>query len=297
MAIETTAVRSTAADQLPRRQSPSRRRKRSRLASAGLHAGLITASFIAVFPVFWVLVTSFKPTAQAYSTALVRDFTFSNYSAVLHSQFPRWFLNSVIVAVLTMVLGVFIAATCGYAMSRFRFPGYRPLMWMFLVTQMFPVAILIVPIYNIMTRLGLIDTYWSLVIAYCTVAVPFCAYLLKGYFDTVPIEIDEAGRVDGLTPFGTFWRLVVPLARPGLAVTAFYTFLTAWGEVAYASKFMTSESKYTLAFGMQIYVGQFKTEWGSLAAASIMVTVPALIVFYVVQKYLVSGLTAGGTKG
>jgi arabinogalactan oligomer/maltooligosaccharide transport system permease protein len=257
----------------------------------------MVASFIAVFPVFWVLVTSFKPTADAYSTALWRHFTFANYSAVLDSKFPRWFLNSVIVAVLTMAIGVFISATCGYALSRMRFPGYRPLMWMFLVTQMFPVAILIVPIYNIMSRLGLIDSYWSLIIAYCTVAVPFCAYLLKGYFDTIPMEIDEAGRVDGLSPFGTFWRLIVPLARPGLAVTAFYTFLTAWGEVAYASKFMTSENKYTLAFGMQVYVGQFKTEWGSLAAASIMVTVPALIVFYVVQKYLVSGLTAGGTKG
>jgi arabinogalactan oligomer/maltooligosaccharide transport system permease protein len=298
MAIETTVVRSTAADTTPRPGGvrPARRR-RGRLASVGLHAGLTVASFIAVFPVLWVLVTSFKPTADAYSTAILRNFTLSNYSSVLDSKFPRWFLNSVIIAVLTMALGVFISATCGYAMSRFRFPGYRPLLWLFLLTQMFPVAILIVPIYNIMTRLGLIDTYWSLVIAYCTVAVPFCSYLLKGYFDTVPVEIDEAGRVDGLTPFGTFWRLIVPLARPGLAVTAFYTFLTAWGEVAYASKFMTSENKYPLAFGMQVYVGQFKTEWGDLAAASIMVTVPALVVFYVVQKYLVSGLTAGGTKG
>jgi arabinogalactan oligomer/maltooligosaccharide transport system permease protein len=294
MAIETTAVRSTAAR---RPAARARRGSRSRLASVGLHAGLIGASFIAIFPVLWVLVTSFKPTKDAYSTALVRNFTVTNYVHVLDSKFPRWFLNSVIVAALTMLIGVFIAATCGYAMSRFRFPGYRPLMWLFLLTQMFPVAILIVPIYNIMTRLGLIDTYWALILAYCTIAVPFCAYLLKGYFDTVPVEIDEAGRVDGLTPFGAFWRLIVPLARPGLAVTAFYTFLTAWGEVAYASKFMTSENKYTLPFGMQTYVGQFKTEWGDLAAASIMVTVPALVVFYVVQKYLVSGLTAGGTKG
>lgn len=298
MAIETTAVRTTAADRAGRAATPRHLRgQRTRLASVGLHAVLIVASFIAVFPVFWVLVTSFKPTKDAYSTALVRNFTLANYTSVLDSQFPRWFLNSVIVAAFTMAIGIFIAATCGYAMSRFRFPGYRPLMWLFLLTQMFPVAILIVPIYNIMSRLQLINTYASLVLAYLTVAVPFCAYLLKGYFDTVPFEIDEAGRVDGLNPFGTFWRLILPLARPGLAVTAFYTFLTAWGEVAYASKFMTSENRYTLAFGMQTYVGQFKTEWGDLAAASIMVTVPALVVFYVVQKYLVSGLTAGGTKG
>jgi len=296
MAIETTAVRDTART-TPRPRAPRRRGQRSPLASLGLHATLIVATAVAVFPVLWVLVTSFKPTSEAYSTALVRDFTVSNYSRVLDSQFPRWFLNSVIIAAFTMLIGIFIAASTGYALSRMRFPGYRPLLWLFLVTQMFPVAILIVPIYTIMARLRLINTYPSLILAYLTVAVPFCAYLLKGYFDTIPVEIDEAGRVDGLSPFGAFWRLALPLARPGLAVTAFYTFLTAWGEVAYASKFMTSEDKYTLAFGMQTYVGQFKTEWGDLAAASILVTVPALVVFYVVQKYLVSGLTAGGTKG
>ena len=295
-ALETTAVRDTART-TPRPRPPRRRGQRSTLASVGLHAALVAASFIAVFPVLWVLVTSFKPTSEAFSTAFVQDFTLSNYSRVLDSQFPRWFLNSVIVAAATMALGIFIAATAGYALSRMRFPGHRPLMWLFLVTQMFPFAILIVPIYTIMARLQLINTYWALILANCTIAVPFCAYLLKGYFDTIPVEIDEAGRVDGLSPIGAFWRLALPLARPGIAVTAFYTFITAWGEVAYASRFMTSEDKYTLAFGMQTYVGQFKTEWGDLAAASILVTVPALVVFYVVQKYLVSGLTAGGTKG
>jgi arabinogalactan oligomer / maltooligosaccharide transport system permease protein len=295
-ALETTAVRDTART-TPRPRAPRRRGQRGTLASVGLHATLVVASFIAVFPVLWVLVTSVKPTAEAFSTAFVQDFTLANYTRVLDSQFPRWFLNSVIVAAATMALGIFIAATAGYALSRMRFPGHRPLMWLFLVTQMFPFAILIVPIYTIMARLQLINTYWALILANCTIAVPFCAYLLKGYFDTIPVEIDEAGRVDGLSPFGTFWRLALPLARPGIAVTAFYTFITAWGEVAYASRFMTSEDKYTLAFGMQTYVGQFKTEWGDLAAASILVTVPALVVFYVVQKYLVSGLTAGGTKG
>jgi arabinogalactan oligomer/maltooligosaccharide transport system permease protein len=295
-AIETTAVRDTART-TPRPHAPRRRGQRSVLASVGLHGTLIVASVIAVFPVLWVLVTSFKPTSEAFSTAVVQDFTVANYTRVLDSQFPRWFLNSLIVAAATMLLGLFIAATAGYALSRMRFPGHRPLMWLFLVTQMFPFAILIVPIYTIMARLQLINTYWALILANCTIAVPFCAYLLKGYFDTIPIEIEEAGRVDGLSPLGTFWRLALPLSLPGLAVTAFYTFITAWGEVAYASRFMTSDDKYTLAFGMQTYVGQFKTEWGDLAAASILVTVPALVVFYVVQKSLVAGLTAGGTKG
>src|SRR5690606_24515507 len=184
--------------------------------------------------------------------------------------------NSVIVAAFTMIIGLFLSATAGYAVSRFRFPGHKSLMWSFLITQMFPMAILIVPIYNIFARLGLLNNLWGLVIAYCTTAVPFCAWMLKGYFDTIPIEIDEAGRIDGLTPFGTFYRLVLPLARPGLAVTAFYTFLTAWGEVAYATAFLTSDAKKTLAVGLQTFVGQFKTEWGYLTAAGILVTIPAV---------------------
>ncbi len=160
----------------------------------------------------------------------------------------------------------------------------------FLITQMFPVAILIVPIYTIMSRLGLINAHASLVIAYCTIAVPFCAWMLKGYFDTISMDLDEAGRVDGLGPFGTFWRIILPLARPGLAVTAFYTFLTAWGEVAYATAFMQTDRNYTLASG-------FNPQWEYLTAAAVLVTIPAALVFFFAQKHLVAGLTAGGTKG
>jgi arabinogalactan oligomer/maltooligosaccharide transport system permease protein len=128
------------------------------------------------------------------------------------------------------------------------------------------------------------------------VAVPFCAWMLKGYFDTIPISIDEAGMLDGLSPFGTFWRLIAPLARPGLAVTAFYSFLTAWGEIAYASIFLQSNDHYTLAVGMMTFVSQFKAEWGLLSATSVLVAIPAAAVFFLVQRHLVAGLTAGGSK-
>ena len=167
-----------------------------------------------------------------------------------------------------------ISASAGYAISRMRFPGHRSLMWTFLVTQMFPVAVLIVPLYNLMGRLGLLDNYLGLVLVYCTIAVPFCAWMLKGYFDTIPREIDEAGRVDGLTPFGTFWRLILPLARPGLAVTAFYTFLTAWGEVAYASQFMGT-AHYTLAAGLPTFVSSERANWGAMTAGSVLIAIPA----------------------
>lgn len=267
-----------------------------------LHATVIFASVIAVFPLVWILLSSFKPKQwiQSSQITLVKEPTLANYQYLLsNTDFLVWFRNSAVVALFTMIFGIAMSASAGYAISRFRFPGKRPLMWTFLITQMFPVAILIVPIYTIMAALGLINTPASLVIAYCTVAVPFCTWMLKGYFDTIPVEIDEAGRVDGLGPYGTFWRLILPLARPGLAVTAFYTFLTAWGEVAYASAFLNTNDKFTLAYGLQTFVPKDPTLplWELLTPAAVLITIPSGIVFFFAQKHLVAGLTAGGTKG
>jgi arabinogalactan oligomer/maltooligosaccharide transport system permease protein len=279
---------------------PRPRRQRSVLASVGLHGTLGVATFIALFPMAWVVLSSFKPASQIRRSQvqLVSDPSLDNYRTVLFdTNFPSWFLNSVVVAGFTMLIGVSMSALAGYAMSRFNFPGKRGLMWTFLLTQMFPVAILIVPIYTLMADLGLIDTKASLVIAYCTVAVPFCAWMLRGYFDTIPRELDEAAALDGLGPFGTFWRVVLPLARPGLAVTAFYTFLTAWGEVAYAIAFMQTDSHYTLGAGLQQFVPQFQPRWELLTAGAVLITIPAALVFFFAQKHLVAGLTAGGTKG
>jgi arabinogalactan oligomer/maltooligosaccharide transport system permease protein len=283
----------------PRRGSvPRGRHERSAGASAALHATLLLASAIAVFPVLWIVFISFGPdSAWQQPGQVVHHLGLDNYRFVLlHSDFPKWMLNSVIVAGCTMLLGVLTAASAGYAISRMRFPGHRSLMWTFLLTQMFPVAVLIVPLYNLMGRLGLLDNYLGLVLVYCTIAVPFCAWMLKGYFDTIPREIDEAGRVDGLTPFGTFWRLILPLARPGLAVTAFYTFLTAWGEVAYSSQFM-SKAHYTLAAGLPTFASSERANWGAMTAGSVIIAIPAALVFLLVQRHLVTGLTAGGTKG
>jgi arabinogalactan oligomer/maltooligosaccharide transport system permease protein len=276
------------------------REDRSPEASVALHGTLIVATFISLFPVLWVLLSSIKPPSEIRRSeiTLFASPTLENYRKVLFdTNFPTWFLNSVIVAAFTMVVGIAMAATAGYALSRFNFPGKRGLMWVFLLTQMFPVAILIVPIYTIMANVGLIDTKASLVIAYCTVAVPFCAWMLRGYFDTIPRELDEAAALDGLGPFGTFYRVILPLARPGLAVTAFYTFLTAWGEVAYAIAFMQSDDHYTLGAGLQQFVPQFSPRWDLLTAGAVLITIPAAIVFFFAQKHLVAGLTAGGTKG
>ncbi|MFH8615805.1 sugar ABC transporter permease [Streptomyces sp. NPDC017979] len=274
------------------------RDERSRGASLALHATLVTASVIALFPVVFIVLVSVRGENGWTHPMELDGFTLANYRHLLgETEFATWFLNSVLIAGGTMLVGVLIAASAGYAVSRLRFPGHRSLMWTFLVCQMFPVAVLIVPLYNILGELGLLDSYGGLIVTYCSVSVPFCAWMLKGYFDTIPTEIDEAGRMDGLTPFGTFWRLIVPLARPGLAVTAFYTFLTAWSEVAFATSFLSSEGKYTLAVGLQTFVGPHRAEWGLMTASSVLIMLPAGLLFFFAQRHLVAGLTAGGTKG
>ncbi|MEW2622057.1 ABC transporter permease subunit [Streptomyces sp. NPDC048106] len=274
--------------------------ERGPLGTALLHAGLIVASLIALAPVAWLVYLSFGPDKNDYlhPSGIAGKMSFSNYSFVLqHTEFFSWFKSTMIVALGTTLVGVLLAATTGYAVSRMRFPGHKQLMWVLLLTQAFPISVLIVPMYQIFSDLGLIDSYWALILVNCTTAVPYSAWLLKGYFDTIPIEIDEAGRVDGLTPFGTFFRLILPLARPGLAVAAFYNFITAVAEVAFATTFMLDDSKYTFAVGLQTFVSEHDAEWNYMAATAVLIAIPVSLFFYLVQKNLVTGLTSGGTKG
>ncbi|MFE6227741.1 carbohydrate ABC transporter permease [Microtetraspora glauca] len=293
-----TTTTPTARRAAPQAMNTPVRGRRSPLASVALHLTLIVASVVAVFPVLWVLLTSLKPAKYATTTDFFKETTFENYTNLLRdTPFLTWFGNSLLVAGLTTLIGVFISATTGYAVSRFRFPGKRGLMWTLLVTQMFPVAVLIVPIYNIMASLGLLNQAAGLVITYLTIAVPFCAWMMKGFFDGIPREIDESGYVDGLTPFGTFWRLILPLAKPGIAVTAFYSFITAWGEVAYASAFMVGDENLTLAGGLQKFVNQYGAQWGPMTAASVLIAIPAALVFLFAQRHLVTGMSAGAVKG
>jgi arabinogalactan oligomer/maltooligosaccharide transport system permease protein len=296
--LEKTAAAAASATEHPRRTR--RRGERGPLGTALLHGGLVVASLIALAPVVWLIFLSLGPEKDDYlhPGRILGRLTFSNYSFVLqHTGFFDWFKSTMIVAAGTTVIGVLVAATTGYAVSRMRFPGYKQLMWVLLLTQAFPIAILIVPMYEIFSRLDLIDTYWALIVINCTTAVPYSAWLLKGYFDTIPFEIDEAGRVDGLSPFGTFFRLILPLARPGLAVAAFYNFITAVGEVAFATTFMLDDSKYTFAVGLQTFVSEHDAQWNYMAATAVLIAIPVSAFFYLVQKNLVTGLTAGGTKG
>ncbi|CAJ1001630.1 MULTISPECIES: carbohydrate ABC transporter permease [Bacillales] len=268
-----------------------------------VHLLLIAASAIAVFPVLWILSTSFKPRSEVFSTELAivpQTFTWENYVHVLtraDGVFLQWMANSFLVALLTALVALSLSATAAYALSRFRFSGKRVISFSFFLTQMFPGALLIVPLYRIVNALGLLNSYLGLVLAYATVAVPFCVMMLKNFFDTIPYELEEAARVDGLSPFGTFYRIVLPLSLPGIAVTGFFAFITAWNEFLIALTFMSEQRMYTLPIGLQQFVNQFNSDWHYMAAGAIIVTLPVLIVFLLAQRYLIAGLSAGGTKG
>lgn len=302
--MSTTTVKTTAPADQPTTSTAAPRRPRRGEHSLGAslvsHGILTVASLVALFPVAWLIFLSLGPDKDDYlhPGGIWGKMSLDNYTHVLRdTPFFDWLTSTLIVTLGTTLIGVVIAATTGYAVSRMRFPGYKKFMWVLLVTQMFPVAVLMVPMYQILSGLQLVDNYLGLILVYCSTTVPYCAWLMKGYFDTIPFEIDEAGRVDGLTPFGTFGRLILPLAKPGLAVAAFYSFLTAFGEVAFASTFMLSDTKYTFAVGLQTFVSEHDAQRNLMAATAVLIAIPVSAFFYFVQKNLVTGLTAGGTKG
>jgi arabinogalactan oligomer/maltooligosaccharide transport system permease protein len=275
--------------------------KMSRSQSAVTHLVLILFSLWSVVPIIWVILTSFKTESEVFSAdlqVLPASPSLDNYQELLsRGDFVGWAGNSILVAVLTTIIGVFLASTCAYALSRFRFRGRSASLYIFLVAQMFPGVILLVGLYQIFANFELLDTPWALVLSYSTIAIPFCILMLKGFFDTIPFELEEAARVDGVGVFGAFWRIVVPLSIPGISVTAFYSFITAWNEYLFARSFLTSREQLTLPVGTATFIDAFNQPWALLSAASVLISIPVVIFFYAAQRYLLSGLTTGGVKG
>lgn len=279
-----------------------------------LHTALISFTLISIYPVLWVLALAFSGQQSVGIIDLPRDPTFlerlrgvlpvpaqfsvKNFTEVWTDQpFGTWLWNSVVVSLMTTVLGVFLACTAAYAFSRFRFPGRNAGMLTFLVSQMFPGTLMLIPLFIIIVKwLGLGNTYVGLVIVYATTAIPFCVWMLKGYFDTIPIDIEESARIDGASPQVIFFRIILPLATPAIAITALFSFMTAWNEFILASIFMESEGNYTAPVGLRFFVGGFSSQWGYFAAGSVIVSLPVVALFLYLQKYLISGLTAGSVK-
>ncbi len=269
------------------------------------YAALGVASIIALFPVYAVVVMAVSR-APGFSAVVTPDWanltldhlrTFvSTHDAQGRWLFGRQLINSLIVAGAATGVGLLFAASAGYAFSRFKFPGHRLGMVGFFVTQMFPGTMMIVPLYLIANHLGLVDTVVGLVFVYATTSLPFCVWTLKGYFDTIPIDIDEAALIDGASRVRTFYQVLLPLVRPALAVTALFSFLGAWNEFVLAATFLSREEKFTLPVTLYRHVGAYGADWGAFAAGSIVVSLPVCILFLTLQRHLVGGLSSGAVK-
>lgn len=265
---------------------------------------VILVCMFALFPFVWMISTSFKPANEVYSKTpsfIPNEPTVEGYTEMLTTQsstfdFPQWLTNSVIVALLTTAFSMIIATLGGYGLSRFRFRGRGFLSYFILTTQVLPGSLLIIPLYVIMGNLQLLDTRIGLVAAYCTFSVPFCTWMMKGFFDTIPISLEEAARVDGVGRFRIFSTVVLPLTVPGLVATGIFSFINGWNEYLFASTFMKSYENWTLPVGIASFQGQYTTNWGTLMAGAVLITIPVVILFLLLQKHLVSGMTAGAVK-
>lgn len=264
------------------------------------HVLLILLCAFAISPMLWALSTAFKPQTEMFTNAglFPHNPTFANFSYVLsQTHFARWFRNTLFIALSTTVLAVSIATLGGYAMSRFRFWGKNLYGNLLLVVQMFPGIMLAIPLFLIFSRLRLIDTYWSLLITYMTFALAFAVWSLKGYFDAIPREIEEAALIDGATRMQVLWRIILPLSAPGITTVAVFAFLLAWNDFFFAYVFLVTDTNYTLQMGLFTFIKQFNTQWNYLMTAAILTTIPVLFFFFGLQRYLTRGLIAGAMKG
>ncbi|HLE32761.1 MAG TPA: sugar ABC transporter permease [Bacteroidota bacterium] len=265
------------------------------------YAVLLVFSVVALFPIWQVVNISLRPGNQLLSTTLEllpTGATLESYVKLFTERdFLLWMRNSAIVALAVTVTGVFFASTAGYGFSRFKFVGKRAGLLMLLTTQMFPATMLLLPMYIMLINLGLINTYLGIIIVYSATALPFCVWTMKGYYDTIPVSLEEAARIDGCSQFGAFVRVILPLAAPALVITALFSFMTAWSEYLVASQILQDTLLWTLPLGLKSFEATMSTEWGMYGAASLIVMVPVVVLFLALSRYLVSGLTLGSVKG
>jgi arabinogalactan oligomer / maltooligosaccharide transport system permease protein len=267
-----------------------------------IHLTLMLCCVATIYPLLRVLSVSLRPGDRLLSTSLriiPPDASFGNYQELLaDTDFLLWVWNSLMITVGTAIVGVALASTSAYAFSRWRFPGRNAGLIFLLTTQMIPAAMLMVPLYILALRNDLIGSYRGLIITYSVTAVPFSIWILKGYYDTIPRELEEAALIDGAGRMATFWRIILPLSTPSLAIVFLFNFTQAWNEYLFARIILGNTKEiWTWTLGLQTLQQQFRTEWGMFSAGAILVTIPVVILFLYSSKYLISGLTLGSVKG
>jgi ABC-type glycerol-3-phosphate transport system permease component len=268
-----------------------------------LWAGIALLTAFALAPFVWVFLTSLKTRQELYATPLIYlpgTLTVANYVDAWTSKltpFSRFFANSLWVSSVTMVATTAISILAGYALARFRFFGRQAFLLVFLATQMFPAVLLIAPLLAQWHALGLIDTYQALIYSNFSFTVPFTVWMLVGYFDSIPRELEESAMIDGCSRFGALCRVILPLAAPGVAATAIFAFVSSWSELLFAITFTSQTEMRTLSAGLLFMVGQYEIQWGQLSAGVIISTLPVAVLFTYLQRHLIRGLAAGAVKG
>jgi len=255
----------------------------------------------ALLPLFWLLKVSVTPNDLLYGEGVRLWPTHSSlehYRSVLaHSQFPLFFRNSVIVSLATALCSTLLAAAAGYGFSRFEFRGKSAIIGLMLVTQMFPLVMIVAPIFRMLAPLGLTNSLSGLVLVYTAFNVPFASFLMQSFFDAIPKDLEEAAMLDGATRLAAACRIVVPLTLPGLAATLGFVFTAAWSELLFALMLNSSSGAMTFPVGLLAFVSKFSVDFGQMMAAGVLALAPVCAFFVVTQRYLVQGLTAGAMKG
>ncbi len=265
-----------------------------------IYAILFVFIVISVYPVIRVLSISLRPGDRLLSTSLAiipDDATLSNF-VVLFTERPflRWVWNSTLVTTAVTLLGVALASTSGYIMSRYKFVGRTAAMTAILTTQMFPATMLLLPMYIIISKMGLLNSYIGLIVVYSATALPFCVWTMKGYYDTIPYSLEEAAMIDGCNRFESFYKVVLPLVSPALVITGLFSFISSWSEYLVAAQILQDPKMYTLPIGLKQFQQNMSTDWGLYSAGALVVSIPVIVLFMIANRWLVSGLTLGGVK-
>jgi ABC-type glycerol-3-phosphate transport system permease component len=275
-------------------------RRRRRMASIATYVAAIAVGLFAAFPIYWMVLTSVKTQAEIVTPEPVfwpSTFDLTRFSYVLELGFTTYLRNSLVVAAGTTLLGLAVAIFAGYALARFRLPLHRYVLMIVLSTQLFPLVVLIIPLFIVMRNLGLLGSLWGLVLAYLAFITPLMIWILRGFFLSIPTELEEAAQIDGCTRFGAMWRVILPLAGPGIAAVSIFAWIAAWNEFLLALTFIRSDELRTLPVGLVQFVGRESTDYGAIMAAALMFTLPVVIFFLFVHKRLTTGMVAGAVKG
>ncbi|CAN7708482.1 carbohydrate ABC transporter permease [Ensifer sp. NM-2] len=275
--------------------------KRTGLQSLALYAGVIAVCGILLFPIYWLFVTALSTLSEIRSlppSFWPAEPQWSTFAKVATERpILLWLMNSTLAAAGSVALSMIVSVFAGYSLSRFSVKGSRPLGLFILTAKMLPATLLVIPLFGIFRSMGLIGSLWSLVLAHSTLIIPFTTWMLKGYFDTIPRELEQAAMVDGCSPLGALFRVVLPVATPGLAATALYAFVLSWADYAYARTFLTNaQGNWTANLGITTMKGEYVTDWNEISAAAVFVALPIVVIYLFLERYLVGGLTAGAEK-